>query len=694
VELAMKVSDLTMCECKVREAAETGTLVDLRVSDPAIDSPEKWAEWGPERSVRAEVIADLLIGNGEAASVAVRGVRLQGARITGDLNLEASTLRCPLALLNCSFEKGINLNEATVISVRLSGSQVPAVHARQLRTRGDLRLDEGFRVSDGVELYGAHIGGQLSCTGGQFTNPNGLALSARGLTVDQDMFCGEGFAASGEVRLLGAHIRGNLSSRGGQFTNPNGLALTADRLTVDGSMFCRDGFAASGEVSLQRAHIGGQLSCTGGEFSNPGGYALNADSFSVEGHMYCDHGFAASGEVSLLGAHIGGWLDCTGGQFSNADGRALTADRLTVDQDMYCDHGFAARGEVSLLGAHIGGQLDCTGGQFSNADGIALNADRLTVDGSMVCGEGFSASGEVRLLGAHINSQLDCAGGQFSNPGGYAISADGLTVEQGMFCREGFSASGEVRLPGAHINGILDCRDSQFSNPGGSAISLKVATVNGRLRMESAVLQGILDLTGAKTSSYQDNPTTGLQKLRLDGFVYDAIEGATAKERLQWLRRNEKDYSPQIYNQLASVYRRTGHDEDSRRILIAKQRRRFAQGNVMSKIGGFLLDVTVGYGYRTWLAAFWLVGFLILGTWLFGSVYRGDLTPASNTTVPPLFQPFFYTLDLLLPVISLHVRDAWIAQGSAQVLSVIFIIMGWILATAVVLSLTGLLKRD
>jgi hypothetical protein len=40
------------------------------------------------------------------------------------------------------------------------------------------------------------------------------------------------------------------------------------------------------------------------------------------------------------------------------------------------------------------------------------------------------------------------------------------------------------------------------------------------------------------------------------------------------------------------------------------------------------------------------------------------------------------------------VRDAWIAHGAAQGWSVGFIIMGWILATAFVLSLTGLLKRD
>ena len=261
-------------------------------------------------------------------------------------------------------------------------------------------------------------------------------------------------------------------------------------------------------------------------------------------------------------------------------------------------------------------------------------------------------------------------------------------------CGKGFEATGEVHLTGAHIGGTLDCTGGQFSNAGGSALNLRRASVSGPLRLESAVLEGILDLTAAKTSSYQDNQESWPQTLRLDGFVYDAIEGAPAKERLQWLRRNEKGYSPQIYDQLASVYRRTGHDEDARRVLIAKQRRRSAEGNRVGKIWGWLLYLTVGYGYRTWLAALWLIGLLILGTWLFGSVYRGELTPTNKPDVQPPFQPFFYTLDLLLPVVSLHVRDAWIAQDAAQVWSVIFIIVGWILATAVVLSLTGLLKRD
>jgi hypothetical protein len=50
------------------------------------------------------------------------------------------------------------------------------------------------------------------------------------------MYCGQGFSATGEVRLVGAHIGGDLDCGGGSFSNSAGPALTADRLTVDGDM--------------------------------------------------------------------------------------------------------------------------------------------------------------------------------------------------------------------------------------------------------------------------------------------------------------------------------------------------------------------------------------------------------------------------------------------------------------------------
>jgi hypothetical protein len=56
----------------------------------------------------------------------------------------------------------------------------------------------------------------------------------------------------------------------------------------------------------------------------------------------------------------------------------------------------------------------------------------------------------------------------------------------------------------------------------------------------------------------------------------------------------------------------------------------------------------------------WVIVFWIVGIFLFNNAYHlGDLTPANKSNgVQPPFQPALYTLDLLLPVVNLHIRDA------------------------------------
>jgi hypothetical protein len=51
-------------------------------------------------------------------------------------------------------------------------------------------------------------------------------------------------------------------------------------------------------------------------------------------------------------------------------------------------------------------------------------------------------------------------------------------------------------------------------------------------------------------------------------------------------------------------------------------------------------------------------------------------------------------LDTLLPVVDLRQQAAWIPRGGAQWLASTSILAGWVLSTAVVAALTGLLKRD
>jgi hypothetical protein len=63
-------------------------------------------------------------------------------------------------------------------------------------------------------------------------------------------------------------------------------------------------------------------------------------------------------------------------------------------------------------------------------------------------------------------------------------------------------------------------------------------------------------------------------------------------------------------------------------------------------------------------------------------------------TDAPAFHPAAYTIDLLLPVINLGQRTAYTPRSWALYWSWAFISIGWILTTAVVAALTGILKRD
>jgi len=58
--VALADGELTSPEQDLRRAMTTGGWVDLRKHDPEVDDPSQGANWGPERTIRADVLADLL----------------------------------------------------------------------------------------------------------------------------------------------------------------------------------------------------------------------------------------------------------------------------------------------------------------------------------------------------------------------------------------------------------------------------------------------------------------------------------------------------------------------------------------------------------------------------------------------------------------------------------------------------------
>jgi hypothetical protein len=598
--LALTYQKLNKPERAVWDAMEAGIPVKLPLGAEAPSDPSHGESWDNAHAVRGPILHELVTGRAGTKAIHPRGLELVGARITESLDLEASTLVCPLTLVQCWFDEDVILNGAQASAIRFTGCQLPSLVAAQLQVSGNLLLNNGFRARGGVLLSGAQIGGRLSLDRARLDGSAGYAMIADQLTVQHGMSGTDGFSAEGGIRLPGAHIGGDLSFTGARLSCSTRPALDADGIAVDGNLFCRSGFSAQGEISLIGAQIGGQLSFTGATLANPGG-------------------------------------------------RALFADELTVDHGMFCTDGYRAEGEVLLRGAHLHGQLSFTNGTLANRDRVALNAEGITVDQSMLCDGTFRAEGEVRLLGAQIGGQLNFTG-------------------------------------------------ATLVHHAGKALSLRALRVTRLLLSPGAPPEGAVDLRGAQVDVLSDQEATWPERTHLQGFVYTWLverPPITVSQRLRWLASDPNGYAPQPYEQLIAVYRRSGREEDARTMAIEKQRRRRTTLKLPGRLWNSLLFWTVGYGYRNCWAGLWLMLFLLIGGFVFAAAHPDHIVPAGGSTDQPVqFQPFVYALDTLLPIVDLQQQSKWVLTGLAQWWAWISILAGWVLTTAIVAALTGLIKKE
>jgi hypothetical protein len=423
--------------------------------------------------------------------------------------------------------------------------------------------------------------------------------------------------------------------------------------------------------------------------------------------------------VRLAGARITGCLDLTDGQiafpFELADclletppqlARARTRTlRLTgcsspgfggswtqVDGHLFIENCMLS-GTLELYGAHITGEVVLNGTKISASRGPALWANGLTVDHALRAQEGFACEGEFLARGATVHGSVLMEGASLSNRGGYALAADGLTVDQTMQCSRGFTADGTLRLRGARIGGTLSFEHAVIRAPR-TALQLGRAVVAELILTPDKPIEGEVSLRSARIEVISDDPAVWPSDLRISGLVYDHIRSGHAaeqvKERLDWISRDPAGYLPQPYEQLATWFRRIGHDDDARRVLLAKQRRRRSTLGITGRIWGHVLDRTVGYGYRPWLAGLWLIGLLAVGTTIF-SLHN----PAPDSQGPHIgFNAFIYTADLLIPISLFSQRQAWNPEGPYQWLAYGLIAAGWILATTLIAGITRVLTRN
>ena len=128
--------------------------------------------------VRAEFIEGLLLGE----ELTRKGLHIRRARITGELDFNDGQIRVPINLEACEFEKAPNFERASLWSLSLSGSSMPALNLYEIQVKHDVDLS-GAKVTGKVRLVRATIGGNLNCERASFKNDKGTALSMDGAAI-------------------------------------------------------------------------------------------------------------------------------------------------------------------------------------------------------------------------------------------------------------------------------------------------------------------------------------------------------------------------------------------------------------------------------------------------------------------------------------------------------------------------------
>lgn len=349
-------------------------------------------------------------------------------------------------------------------------------------------------------------------------------------------------------------------------------------------------------------------------------------------------------------------------------------------------------GPVALGGAQIARALFLERAEFRVPDEVeeaVLQLNHLTVGEDLVA-PGMQARGRVRMDGASVAGTVNLRDARLESPGHTALDAQNLSVGSDVHASR-LVTRGRLNLRGVRVPGQLNLSYAHLSNPDGVALRVSSAVIGELWLREADPIEGAVNLRRTQLELLHAAPEILPSEVRLDGLAYTTLAPhVPAEERIPVLERDTDGYVPHAYEQLTAAYLRIGDDYAARQVQLAKQRRLRRTRAWYGRLWGYLQDVTVGYGFRPLRACAWLLSLLAVGS----IAYALHEPPPLKASEHPDFNPVFFTLDLLLPVISFGQEGAFAPKGGYQALSYTLVITGWILATTVVTGVTRAVSRQ
>ncbi|SDL18935.1 hypothetical protein SAMN04488074_109233 [Lentzea albidocapillata subsp. violacea] len=275
--------------------------------------------------VRATAIRDLL----RSGIVDPRGLRVVGARVTGELNLDFISTSTALQLDDCLFEEPLSLHDTDLPALSLDGSTMPELNAENLRTRY-LTMDDA-RCAGVVDLENAHVDGTFL-----FGDTSVGLMYAKGLRVARNVKAA-GLHAR-EVRFDGCDIGGDLHLQGAVIVNGSETALVLNNATVGGDIHLDSSFvkATGGDCGvLMLDGSAGALHMMGAVVRTAAHCGICLDGSRFQADVRLNDGFDARSTraplatIRMVDTRIGGSL-LVQGSIRNDEGPAVIVQKAAI----------------------------------------------------------------------------------------------------------------------------------------------------------------------------------------------------------------------------------------------------------------------------------------------------------------------------------------------------------------------------
>jgi hypothetical protein len=482
-------AEWTAPECAMWAAFRKSTELSLADSDPTQNNPAVGADWGDSRTLRAEVVSQLLLHPPKVEPGKPDRFILTGARISGYLDLGCGG-PAAFSFDSCRFDKPINLNDAKAAFVGFNRCYFPGLDGSRLKCSGPVWL-EHCQTDGLIDLEDSFIEGEVRLAGAKLQGDENVhRMCLCGATVNGDLLMADALI-DGSVGLHSAIVNGSIFLRNARIAS-SGNTIDGRLIKVAGDISASPSFRSTGNFNMEGAHIGGQLMLRGAHLSNKGKTALDLD------HARIDLGLAGrelvtEGKVLIHHANIGCQVSFAAARLSNPNDTALRADHLIVDGSLFFNNDAHVDGKINLHGAKIGCTLNLETGQLGASNSPAVYADGISVGGDILAAK-CKVTGGFDLGNSKIGGDADFGHAQLSHSR-YALVADRAQIAGSLLMTNDFTAEGMIKLTDALVGTTFEFRDSQFSCPDKPCLAASGLRVQGDIIGDRVKILGLLDLT-------------------------------------------------------------------------------------------------------------------------------------------------------------------------------------------------------